>query len=1134
MAKTKEEYRKEFLNQFQEFTWSPAVAIDIASRYVIDHAEDTFKAADYSTVLEKEAGRNFSFLDDFLRKKAEPGDVPNTIWAAEAVLLTAMENLGMQELPGEVPILHCLVDRINGLPLRVNASTATSPPSTGNAEENYRPVPPGHYPGVSTSLLNYVRGTSKWRSFIQNATQELTAGSLKTIKKLDGAKGWWGQALQSRSEQLADTAAGEKLEGEDATADELLTDEEDRRQERKFQEQCFLIDNYQQICSDNACKDYGKYFTRVGPDASISPSAVISRLVAPQNVDPIMNADPEVFARLQPKVRLFKRFRSKQKPQTKYGAAPDGSDTLIPFLYQPEDKIVQKEIIFSSNDTEKSVSAAFAPRESGYRDGIGLKRFEWTYYGSNPYETDRSISCKLTLFFRNIEDLYAADGTGGGRTSTFLDLILFGPEKNAAPSANPYGVKFNKWDPDYYEIKASVGYQLPNNDELFPKDKTENKDLKDILKRSRVNLGLILTGHTFNFNEDGSGTLEIEFQGIIEAHLSAVRADLFYTSKRIQKEIIKIDKQLDYINSSLEEAGVDPEDTNVEIMEGKVGVADDALDIAGAFIVDHTIGMYWDQPDYEATFVDGDVQALAARKKILEERRARYVRDSKIDRYSALINRLIASDGMRYIDVNRTLMGQISEGREQLARATTAKARLKQSSAGLAITIKKPAQATLREKHKKYLDDASGAVKAQSEGEDKKAAEKSKSAEEVFSPAKGTDLYRVNYFYLGDLFDAAFWMANSNPNLAKTSSEDDYTFSNIKFLMGPITIVDPRTHKPVQINIADLPVSLNLFMTWYLNKVIAPQVDSYYIRNFIRDVITDLALEVLSPDCFFNYPIRPKFNSVSFSAPGSGKIDRVGYKAKGKGGTKKTGHIDPRRVRKLSDILAYPKGLSAANPPREFFYDFIYCQEGIPWNLEGKSSEDSKNGIFHFQIGSDTGILKNVTFDRIDQPHVREARTVSDGADPIVAQLRLQYNVTLKCFGTTIFKPGMRVHVLPRLAGNLQRSLIYKLGLGGYVFITKVENIIEPGRFETILYGINDGMVSRGKKATGDKEPPTIIRCIPKQVEESPAEKDPRNRSTAKQDRSGIQVQSPQEIEADQTGTALSTVQTSKVPDDEL
>ena len=310
MAKTKEEYRKEFLNQFQESNWRPTVAIDIASRYVIDHAEDTFKAADYSTVLEAEARSlpaNFSLLDDYLRKKAEPADVPNTIWAAEAVLLTAMENLGMQELPGEVPILHCLVNRNTGQPLTVSDIQGVT----------YRPVPSGHYPGVSTSLLNYVRGTSKWRGFIQIATEEVTAGSLKTIKKLDGAKGWWLQALQSRSEQLADTAAGEKLEGEDATADELLTDEEDRRQERKFQEQCFLIDNYHQICSDNACKDYGKYFTRVGPDASISPAAVISRLVAPQNVDPIMNADPEEFARLQPKVGLFKRFRSKQKPKKK-------------------------------------------------------------------------------------------------------------------------------------------------------------------------------------------------------------------------------------------------------------------------------------------------------------------------------------------------------------------------------------------------------------------------------------------------------------------------------------------------------------------------------------------------------------------------------------------------------------------------------------------------------------------------------------------------------------------------------------------------------------------------------------------------------------------------------------------------
>ena len=351
--------------------------------------------------------------------------------------------------------------------------------------------------------------------------------------------------------------------------------------------------------------------------------------------------------------------------------------------------------------------------------------------------------------------------------------------------------------------------------------------------------------------------------------------------------------------------------------------------------------------------------------------------------------------------------------------------------------------------------------------------------------------------------------------------------------MGPITIVDPRTHEPVQINIADLPVSLNLFMTWYLNKVISPQIDSYYIRNFIRDVITELALTVLSPDCFFNYPVRPKFNSVSFSAPGKGNEDRVGIPTKGPAGKIATGAKPVRRINKISQIAAYP-GTSAANPQREFFYDFIYCQDGIPWNLNGKSDQDSKNGIFHFQIGSDTGILKNATFDRIDQPHVREARTVSDGTDPITAQLRLQYNVTLKCFGTTIFKPGMRVHVLPRLASNLQRSLIYKLGLGGYVFITKVENIIEPGRFETILHGINDGMVTRKKKSEGAKKPPTIIRCVAATIEESPAEKDPRNRNTPGQDRSGISVQSPRQIQADQTGTAITDLEQSQATEEDV
>ena len=63
-----------------------------------------------------------------------------------------------------------------------------------------------------------------------------------------------------------------------------------------------------------------------------------------------------------------------------------------------------------------------------------------------------------------------------------------------------------------------------------------------------------------------------------------------------------------------------------------------------------------------------------------------------------------------------------------------------------------------------------------------------------------------------------------------------------------------------------------------------------------------------------------------------------------------------------------------------------------------------------------------------------------------------------------------------------------------------------------------------------DREEPVIVECMPQTIEEAPAEK----KNTAKQRRSGVGLQTPNEQKADQTGTPLSTVQSSKVPVEEL
>lgn len=1143
--------------------WNYAGAFThVLKPYIIEHALDIFEKSQYAQVLANERG----FTDPHARIKQElkyganfsdPLLTNNTLWAVETVMIKAFLDLASFS---PVPASHYPPGQeppILATAAVFYSNNAYAPPGTPiwrkhPTTQGTKDYVPNHKIKINwvTSVLGHMRRSQVWSNTIKESIHPKDSPHEgKTIND-PGAPGWWGEVLSSKNNTTRNRALAEAGAdaSDDAAADEVLTSDADVKAERKFQEQCFLIDHYEKICGYNAGNPYGNYFTCIGAGPTINPSAVISKIVAPTEVSPLMSAPQEIFARIQPKIRLFKRFRQKQRQVKQYSpiSTEDGRSDYVVSWYQPQDKIVQKEILFADNDTSESIKDAFAPKAGGTKEGVALKRFEWTYYGANPIEADVNIRCKLTLFFRNLEDLGASDGTGGGRTATFLDLILFGPEKGKSPEPNPYGVKFNEWNPDYYEIKASIGYHKPPGNELVDKD---GNSLVNLLKNSSVTLGLVLLNHTFSFNEDGSGTLDIDLQGIVESHLSSNRADLFYTSKRLATQLKKIDKELAFINRQLE--GTTDTESTVEFTKedpaGDYNMAEKASLAAFDFLVG--LDFLGDAPNYKdlgPIRVENNRGTYEDRKKILEERRARFARNEKTERYGALINRLLAMDKMRYIDVNHNMMGILTEGREQLSKMTSSKiqgAGTTRKDPG--IQILKADSADLKARHKEYLDSASGALDEATTDEKTRKKKRKEAKEKFVTPAKDKDKYRINFFYLGDLLEAAFYQALDDPKIKKGKDKkdtEDYTFSNIRFLLGPITFVDPRDHSPVQINLADLPVSLNLFMNWYLNNVIAAQKDTYYIRNFIRDVVKDLILETLSPGCFYKYPVRPRFNITSLSAPGKGKAsnakDRVGMVVTGKKG-RPTQYTQGGRIQDINEIAPYPLSNIGSNPPREFFYEFIYCQDGIPWNLIGNRSQDSSKGIYHFQIGSDRGILKNATFDRQDQPHVREARTVSDGSDPIAAQLRHQYNVTLKCFGSTIFKPGMRVHVTPRLAkqgsvaATLEKSLTYKLGLGGYVFLTKVENIIEPGRFETILHGINDGMVKRIGGSKGDlTRQPRIIGPTPPEVEEAPAEK----KSTAKQNRTTPtgKMLTPCEIEAEQLGEPPDThCRQSKVPEDQ-
>jgi hypothetical protein len=115
------------------------------------------------------------------------------------------------------------------------------------------------------------------------------------------------------------------------------------------------------------------------------------------------------------------------------------------------------------------------------------------------------------------------------------------------------------------------------------------------------------------------------------------------------------------------------------------------------------------------------------------------------------------------------------------------------------------------------------------------------------------------------------------------------------------------------------------------------------------------------------------------------------------------------------------------------------------------------NNIAHFNIGSNRGLVKNISFKKSDMQYVREARFFSHGIDGLL-QLSSVYVANIEMFGNTLYYPGMSVYINPYGIGGTDigspsdiTSVANKLGFGGYHTITSVKSTITPDSFNTTI-----------------------------------------------------------------------------------
>jgi hypothetical protein len=344
----------------------------------------------------------------------------------------------------------------------------------------------------------------------------------------------------------------------------------------------------------------------------------------------------------------------------------------------------------------------------------------------------------------------------------------------------------------------------------------------------------------------------------------------------------------------------------------------------------------------------------------------------------------------------------------------------------------------------------------------------------------------ISYIYLGDIMDAAV-----NNVLSRDDFDNEIHYGNIKFALGPVAFDNPNPDfsQLVNINLADLPVSVELFNDFIRDKIVSKQRDSYPLLIFVRDIINDLVFEALGPDCYGGTASRglraDSGQIIADSAAGGADPLLLARDSKGKiplrvdldkYGPSVTTQVAKKsgKTKTVNESKFVFKSFNNKKMSEKYNYFVIYGVDRASQtkayteaDLKRKSryDRDFDKGVYHLTTGLDRGLVKTMKFSKTDIPYLREARYFESDMNPDL-QLSNVYNSNVTMFGNNLFYPGQRVYINPRGLGSdelgdpgKKGSYANIMGLGGYHVITRVENKIAVNGFETQLTALAD---SRG------------------------------------------------------------------------
>jgi hypothetical protein len=767
-------------------------------------------------------------------------------------------------------------------------------------------------------------------------------------------------------------------------------------------------------------------------------------------------------------------------------------------------------IHFNRNGKQIPIEIPFDTSASGIDDifkngvgrgsGAGITSVEWKHNPKNEASAP-TYNLNLRIHLQNIEEFFRVRNSammdGNELVQVSIQDLLYQTKERRKETGDGTSI----YDPDYYKIKLVVGWRISAEGIESIRMNSNRRNLPqflDALRQQTETMYLSFTYHDLQFNEDGSIDIQINYFGQSDVNLYDIRkSNILVLDESFTKEIQKAQKDA----------------------EEKSGTVD-SLPKEKSFLENVGAGL----DDFFGTGIETSATA--------EEKLQNLKKGARRRKYVRLVQGMLQKKYIHFFKYNKELIEQYSQLTGKLSDSFKSGASLKTinnfnrqmadfrtrisgkedttvaTTANLdSSTQQKVAAASISTDAGSSIPPDPASLKADEELI-KMIQEGGFEAEIPYLSSDGQGY--IAFFYLSSLIDILIEPIFNYNN----SVDSNFINKKTRVILGPMTITDygslydsgqtklffQGTESPDQktvvkvykgkkttINIGDIPISLKDFTAWFTKNIVDRNLDEMSLNDFLTLLIQELVSDSLTNDVYSFAPaqkvnlmlenftsIAGQYNETLFQKNIKNYVWTENFNQYSIRPRAAGFRIDSSALQSLR--TTYSDSARDEDPNSNNYlpskdYIVIYSSAESPDLRVADKDIDATAGILHLYYGDSQGLIRNMKFSRIDNPHARaesllNANSAEKGVSKIV---REKYNVNLELFGNTDIQAGTYIHLMPTYPGasnvmNTQR-ILRDIGLGGYYFVTEVHNSIEIGDFVTKVKGIwesaGDGRASQ-------------------------------------------------------------------------